>query len=269
MNYAFTVRGFESAADLQDYLGGFFWRQLSLFSQHPAQVLPLQIFHGDEFETVGLAQIEYADDVAMRHLPSQDQLLLEAFQDFRVGGQFGANNFQRDQTIQFLVTGLINRTHAALPQKCQDFVPIAENRTRRKFPRRQRRGRCPRARDRPAFRRPGRPRRCSCSRRHRRIQAPGRCRLFLRFVLANERHFRSRRSFSAFPTCSGVGWIFRFAVRTSHVQSCVLSALPADLVKTRRFQHFRQHFRFLCSVILVYSRLLCCGFDANAHFRPF
>jgi len=52
-------------------------------------------------------------------------------------------------------------------------------------------------------------------------------------------------------------------------QSCVLSALPADLVKTRRFQHFRQYFRFLCSVILVYSRLLCCGFDANAHFGPF
>jgi len=24
---------------------------------------------------------------------------------------------------------------------------------------------------------------------------------------------------------------------------------------------------FLCSVILVYSRLLCCGFDINAHFR--
>ncbi len=78
LNHAFAVRGFERAADLQNYLGGFFWRQLSLFSQHPTQVLPLQIFHGDEFETVSLAQIKYADDVAMRHLPSEDQLLLEA-----------------------------------------------------------------------------------------------------------------------------------------------------------------------------------------------
>jgi len=60
------------------------WRQLSFSRRTTRQVLTFKVLHCDEFEAVGLPQIENANDVAMRNLASQDQFLLEALEDFRL-----------------------------------------------------------------------------------------------------------------------------------------------------------------------------------------
>ena len=90
---------------------------------------------------------------------------------------------------------------------------------------------------------------------------------FSRVFAAQKSRFRLGQSFPALPACGGVGRIFRFAIRTLHAQSYVLSVLPADLVKCRRFEPSGQYFKLLSSAILIYSQLRCCGFSANADFQ--
>jgi len=133
MNDAFAVGDFQSAADLQDYLCRFFRRQLSPFAQHRAKILAFQILHGDELETVGLSQVKNANDIAVGYLTSQDQFLLEALQNFGIGGEFGANDLKGDQTIEFRIARFIHSAHSALPQKRQDFITVAEDSAGRKF----------------------------------------------------------------------------------------------------------------------------------------
>ena len=93
MDDPFAVSGFERPTDLQDYACGVLRRQLSLLTKNRTKVLTFEVFHRDEFEAVGLSQIENTNDVAVSNLASQDQLLLEALEDFRIGRKLRANNF--------------------------------------------------------------------------------------------------------------------------------------------------------------------------------
>ena len=74
----------------------------------------------------GFANIENADDVAVRHLAREDQLLLEALQNFRVIGQFRLDHFERNFSLQLNVSGLIDGAHAAFPKQFQKFITAAK-----------------------------------------------------------------------------------------------------------------------------------------------
>src|ERR1700757_836650 len=94
---------FQGAANLKDDSRGFLGRQLALFLKDDAEVLPLEILHGDELEAVRLAQVKNPDDVAVCHLASQDEFLLETPEYFGMSGQFRTNNFESNHAIQFIV----------------------------------------------------------------------------------------------------------------------------------------------------------------------
>ena len=88
------------------------------------QVLALDVLHGDELHSVGFTQVVNADDVAVRHLMSQQQFLLEAIDDGLVASQIGPDYLQRNGAVQFEVGRLINRAHAALPENLDDLIPL-------------------------------------------------------------------------------------------------------------------------------------------------
>src|SRR5262249_44277721 len=108
------MSGFEREADLLDNFDRSFGRELTLLGQQGLEVAALDEFHGDELDAVGFAQIENADHVAVRYLARQDELLLEALQNFRQSGQFGTDHFESHQAVEFTVAGFVYGAHAAL-----------------------------------------------------------------------------------------------------------------------------------------------------------
>src|SRR5690348_7010463 len=133
MDYVLRVRRFEGAANLQhDFcrLGG---GEFASLPQESAEVLSLDEIHGDEFDPVGLPQVENANDVFVRDLASKNQFLLEASQHFRVASEFRANQFECDKPVEFLVSGLIDCTHAAASEKLKNFVASRQQCPRRQF----------------------------------------------------------------------------------------------------------------------------------------
>ena len=54
------------------------------------QVLTLNKLHGDELHAVGFAQVVNANDILVRDLRRQEELLLESRQNRRIAGQFAA-----------------------------------------------------------------------------------------------------------------------------------------------------------------------------------
>ena len=90
------------------------------------EVLALQVLHRDELGFPGFANIEDADDVAVRHLAREDQLLLEALQDLRVIGQFRLDYLERNFSPQFDVSSLVYGAHAAFAEQFQKFITVAK-----------------------------------------------------------------------------------------------------------------------------------------------
>lgn len=70
-------------------------------------------------------EIENANDVPMRDLPREDQLLFEALQDLRIARQLGAYDLDGNQAVEFLASCPINRAHAALAKQLQNLVAVA------------------------------------------------------------------------------------------------------------------------------------------------
>jgi hypothetical protein len=92
-----------------------------------AQVGALDVLHGDELHAIGFAQVVDADDVAVRDLRGEDELLLEAVDDGRVAGVLAADGLESDYTVKLDVTGLVDGSHAAFAKECEDFVALAED----------------------------------------------------------------------------------------------------------------------------------------------
>ena len=95
--------------------------------QDGAQVLTFDELHGDELHAVSFVQVVNADDVLVGDLPRQHQLLLEARQDGRITGQIGANDLESHDTLDFLVSGFVDRAHAAHAEQLPDLVAAAED----------------------------------------------------------------------------------------------------------------------------------------------
>ena len=95
--------------------------------QDGAQVLTLDELHGDELDAVGFVQVVNADDVPVRDLPGQHQLLLEARQNGGIAGEVGTNDLQADHALHFHVAGFVDRAHAAHAEHFLDLVAAAED----------------------------------------------------------------------------------------------------------------------------------------------
>ena len=130
MDHAFGMGAIEGTADLLHHADSFLGRELSRAAQERAQVLAVDVFHTDEADAIGLAQVVDADHVLVRNVARENQLLLEALQNRGIGRQFGTDHLKRDQAVEFAVARLVDRAHAALPQHTQNLVTSTEKHAR-------------------------------------------------------------------------------------------------------------------------------------------
>ena len=133
MDHMFAVRGFQGAADLEHDFRCFAGRKFASFLKEVAKVVSLHEIHGDELDSVGLAEVENTNDILVRDLARENQFLLEAPQDFRIAGELGTDQFESDKTVEFLVSRFIHRAHPATSKQLQDFIAPCQQGTRRQF----------------------------------------------------------------------------------------------------------------------------------------
>ena len=127
VNDADGVRRFEGLADLLDDADSIVgWQLLSLMDEG-AKVVAFDELHRDELHAVGITEVVDADDIAVRDLRGEDQLLLEALDYGGVAGEFAADGLEGDDAVQFEVTGLVDGSHATLAEKGEDFIALAED----------------------------------------------------------------------------------------------------------------------------------------------
>ena len=127
MDNADRVRGLERLADLLHNVDGSFRGKLFLLLNQRAEIAPFDELHGDELDAFGIAQIEDAHDILVRDLAGEQEFLLEAGENGRVGGELGADEFESNGAVEFAVAGFVDGSHAAFAQQVQDFVAAAEN----------------------------------------------------------------------------------------------------------------------------------------------
>ena len=132
MNHADSVRRFKRLAYLLDDLDGLFGGKLPAQMDEGAQVFTLDVLHSDELHALGFAQVVDADDVAVRDLRGEDQLLLEALDDCGVSGVFAADRLEGDGAVQLDVPGFVDGAHAAFAEQRDDFVALSEEKARLK-----------------------------------------------------------------------------------------------------------------------------------------
>jgi len=72
VNHAFRVGGFQGPAYLQHDSRRLLGRKFTSFQQQFTEVLPLHKIHGDEFDSVGLPQVENTNDILVRNLASEN-----------------------------------------------------------------------------------------------------------------------------------------------------------------------------------------------------
>ncbi len=87
MHHAGRMRGIQRGSNLQNDRNRFVDRQLPFFMNDSAKVPPFDELHGDELDSLGLPEIKNANDVAVRDLAREDQLLLESAENFGMAGQ--------------------------------------------------------------------------------------------------------------------------------------------------------------------------------------
>jgi hypothetical protein len=130
MNHAGLVRGLQPGGDLprdRHHRGD---RQGAGLLQGAGEVFAFDVRHRDVLDTVDFAQVVNAHDVLVRDLTREQQFLFEATLDLgshrHVPGDFRSNHFERDRHAQLGIPGLIDRAHAAYPEKANDQVSRAE-----------------------------------------------------------------------------------------------------------------------------------------------
>ena len=78
MDDARLVRGFEAAGDLPGEKQRARNRQLAVSVQHGREIVALHVRHRDVLDAVDLAEVVNADDVLVRDLAREQQLVLES-----------------------------------------------------------------------------------------------------------------------------------------------------------------------------------------------
>ncbi len=133
------VLGLEVAVDDPDPVGfGQAFRHLAGDGRGPAgpdgpgppdellEVLALDVFHGQEVDQSGFAQVVEPADVAVGDLAGVLELVLEALDGRGVEPDLGLDDLEGHDLLQLLVEGLIDRAHAAFAQLLDDLVAAGE-----------------------------------------------------------------------------------------------------------------------------------------------
>src|SRR5438874_4944210 len=97
-----------------------------------AEVLTLDVLHGDVLLPLGFAQVVNANYILVGNLASEEQFLLEAVKNSLIAGKIGPNDFQGYWPTQLAVHGFVNRAHSAFAQNFENFVSLGQNRARLK-----------------------------------------------------------------------------------------------------------------------------------------
>src|SRR5215469_6161898 len=126
MDDAFRVRCLERMTDLLHNLHDLLNRQL--LADGEAEILAIDVLHGDVFDSVGFAQVINTDYIAVSDLASEDQLLLESLKRRGRLCQVRPDGLDRDETIEFAIPRLINGAHAAFAQFTLNLVATSKNR---------------------------------------------------------------------------------------------------------------------------------------------
>jgi hypothetical protein len=71
MDDSHAVRSFEGSADLLHDLDSFLGRELGLLMDEGAEILALDVLHGNELHPLGFAQVIDADDIFVCNLAGQ------------------------------------------------------------------------------------------------------------------------------------------------------------------------------------------------------
>src|SRR5215203_5785649 len=100
------------------------------FAQHMREIGAVDERHRQILDAVDLAEIVNADDVAMRDLARQQELLLEPALDFVRGRAVAPgvdfDYFQRDRHIELAVVRFVDGPHAAHSKKAKNLVARSE-----------------------------------------------------------------------------------------------------------------------------------------------
>ncbi len=116
MNDPHAVRGLQRTADLLHDLDRFLGGELSLLMDEGAEILTLDVLHGDELHPLCFAQVVNTNYIFVGDLASEEQFLLEAVEDGLVACKIGSNDFQGYWPTQLAVHGLVDRAHSAFAQ---------------------------------------------------------------------------------------------------------------------------------------------------------
>ena len=127
---ALVVGSFEGGAHLAGEFEGAVEGEASFVVDQAGKIAAFDEGHGDELDAADVAQIVYAEDVLLRDLAGQQELLFEALHGLRIGGQLGTDEFEGDGAAEFVVVGLVDGAHAAFAEQGLDAVAGAERGTR-------------------------------------------------------------------------------------------------------------------------------------------
>ena len=124
MDDARFVRGLRGPRDLPRMMRRTLRDRQLAVARAPRQVRALDVRHRDVLDAVDLAEVVNADDVLVRDLPREQQLLLEAALDLvrrvAVLRDLRADDLQRDGDVEFGVPRLIDGAHAADAEQSKD-----------------------------------------------------------------------------------------------------------------------------------------------------
>ena len=126
---ALRVRLPEGAQDLAGESDGVARGQGTTASDEGLEAVPLDVFHREELDAFGFAQVVDAHHVLVGDAAREDELLLQA-QD-GVGVAFGAQGLEGDDLVELAIAGLVDAAHASFAQDAQDLVPAGEHAAQR------------------------------------------------------------------------------------------------------------------------------------------
>jgi hypothetical protein len=121
MDYAFIVRRRQPGARLLDNLESLGWWEFAFIREKVAEIMTLDVLHGNKFKAARFSDIKDPNDVFMRNLASQEQFLGEAVNYLRLAGKVRANALERNDSINITIMGFIDSAHAAHTEDILDL----------------------------------------------------------------------------------------------------------------------------------------------------
>ena len=126
MQHALLVGGGETGAELARDLQGLVAGQPADAPQQRAEVLAIDVLHGEEIQPFDFAEIVDAADVGVRHLARDADLVAESLERRLMVRDRLGQKFERHRLVERQVVGAVDLAHAALAEHGDDAVAPAE-----------------------------------------------------------------------------------------------------------------------------------------------